>query len=435
MHNGISRTTVQRFAGWAMVCAAAGAALSLSACRSQDNTAKAAAIPSARVAAAQRGNIDHVLTLAGQFEPYQVVDVHPKVSGYMKKINVDIGDVVRQGQTIAVLEVPELRAQLQQTVFEVQQSKEEIRRAQHEINRAEATHSALHAEYQRLEDAAKGHPGLIAQQEIDDAQAKDLSSESQVDAAKADLAAAQQHLGSAQANNQRYQALQDYTTVVAPIAGVVVWRYADTGALIQGGTNSNSQDLPIVRIAQSQLLRLRVPVPEDDVRFVHEGDQLDVRVDAVNRSFTGKIVRFTRDVNFDTRTMETEIDVENNNLSISPGMYANSMLRLASQSNVVTIPVEAVVIQGGRNVVYVLGSNNRVHIRPVDIAIEGQKLAGIASGLEPGDRVILGGQESYREGETVSPLITQEPASETVQQTGGTIDMKAEENEQNAGSQ
>ena len=85
--------------------------------------------------------------------------------------------------------------------------------------------------------------------------------------------------------------------------------------------------------------------------------------------------------------------------------------------------------------VYVLGSNNRVHIRPVDVAIEGQKLAGIASGLEPGDRVILGGQENYREGETVNPLMTQEPASETVQQTGGTIDMKAEENEQNGGSQ
>ena len=435
MHNGFLRTTAQRFAGWAMVCATAGAALSLSACRSQDDTAKAAVMPSARVAAAQRGNIDHVLTLAGQFQPYQVVDVHPKVSGYMKKINVDIGDVVKQGQTLAVLEVPELRAQLQQTVFEVAQSKEEIRRAQHEIKRAEATHSALHAEYQRLAEAAKGHPGLIAQQEIDDAQAKDLSSESQIDAAKADLAAAQQHMGSAQANNQRYQALQDYTTVVAPIAGVVVWRYADTGALIQGGTNSNSQDLPIVRIAQSQLLRLRVPVPEDDVRFIHEGDQLDVRVDAVNRSFTGKIVRFTRNVNFDTRTMETEIDVENNNLSIAPGMYANSMLRLGSQSNVVTIPVEAVVIQGRGNVVYVLGSNNRVHIRPVTVAIEGQKLAGIASGLELGDRVILGGQESYHEGETVSPLLSKEPASETVQQTGGTIDMKAEENEQNGGAQ
>jgi RND family efflux transporter MFP subunit len=435
MHTGFSRPTARQIAGWTMICAAAGAALSLSACHSQNDTAKAAAIASARVTAAQRGNIDHVLTLAGQFQPYQVVDVHPKVSGYMKKINVDIGDVVKQGDTLAVLEVPELKAQLQQSVFEVAQSKEEIAQAQHEINRAVATHAALHAEYQRLEDAAKGHPGLIAQQEIDDAQAKDLSSESQVDAAKAAWAAAQQHMGSAQADNERYQALHDYTTVTAPIAGVVVWRYADTGALIQGGTNSDSQALPIVRLAQSQLLRLRVPVPEDDVRFIHDGDELNVRVDAINRSFTGKVVRFTRDVNFETRTMETEIDVENRDLSISPGMYANTMLELSSQSNVVTIPVEAVVLQGRKNVVYVLDSSNHVHIRQVTVGIEGQKLAEINSGLEVGDRVILGGQENYREGEAVNPLLTQEPASETVHQTGGTIDMKAEENEQGSGNQ
>lgn len=426
--------TGRRLANWSMVCAAAGIAVSISACRSQNDTAKAAAMPSARVAAAQQGDINHVLTLAGQFQPYQVVDVHPKVSGYMKKINVDIGDVVKQGQTLAVLEVPELKAQLQETVFEVAQAKEEINRAQHEINRAEAQHAALHAEYQRLKDAANGHPGLIAQQEIDDAQAKDLASESQVDAAKAAMAAAQQHLGRAQSNNQQYEAQYGYTTVTAPIAGVVTWRYADTGALIQGGTNSNSQDLPIVRIAQSQLLRLRVPVPEDDVRYVHDGDLITVRVDAINRSFTGKVVRFTRDVNFETRTMETEIDVENRDLSIAPGMYANTMMQLASSKNVVTIPVEAVVIQGRKNVVYTLDSANRVRIRPVTVSIEGQKLAGIASGLHTGDRVILGGQENYREGETVSPIMTQEPASENVHQTGGTIDIKADENQPNGGA-
>ena len=100
--------------------------------------------------------------------------------------------------------------------------------------------------------------------------------------------------------------MENYTNVVAPLDGVIVWRYADTGALIQSGTNSNDQDIPIVRLSQSGLLRLRMPVPEDDVRYVHVGDPIQVRVDAIGRSFTGKIVRFTRDVNFETRTMETE---------------------------------------------------------------------------------------------------------------------------------
>ena len=127
------------------------------------------------------------------------------------------------------------------------------------------------------------------------------------------------------------QALENYTNVTAPIDGVMIWRYADTGALIQCGTNSNDQALPIVRLSQSGLLRLRMPVPEDDVQYVHVGDPLQVRVDAIGRSFTGKIVRFTRDVNFETRTMETEVDVENKDLSIAPGMYANTALQLAQR--------------------------------------------------------------------------------------------------------
>jgi RND family efflux transporter MFP subunit len=397
---------------------------SLVACHTADS--KAITVPSAKVATAQRGDISHVLTLAGQFQPYQVVDVHPKVSGYMSRINVDIGDVVHQGQTLAVLEVPELKAKLQQTVFQLQQSKEQIAQARHEINRAEAEHAALHAASDRLKQAAEGRPGLIAQQELDDAQAKDLSSEAQVDAAKSAMAAAQEHANAAQSDNQRIQALESYTNVTAPLDGVVIWRYADTGALIQGGTNSNDQTLPIVRLSQSNLLRLRIPVPEDDVKYVHAGDQLQVRVDAIGRSFTGKIVRFTRDVNFETRTMETEVDVENKDLSIAPGMYANTLLQLGHVTGVVTIPVEALVLNGQQETVYVLDDGNRIHIRNVAVGLQGSKLAEISSGLNPGDRVVIGGQDKYQENEEVNALLTAEPASETAQETGGMIDMKAE---------
>jgi multidrug efflux pump subunit AcrA (membrane-fusion protein) len=233
-----------------------------------------------------RGNIAHTLSLAGQFQPYQVVDVHPKVTGFMVKINVDIGDKVRKGQTLAILEVPELNAQLKGTVFEMQRAKDDLLRTQHEIKRAEAVHSALHAEYERLLEASKAQPGLIAQQELDDAESKDLSSESQVDAARAAAAAAEQHVEVAHTDNDRVQALKNYTNVVAPLDGVIVWRYADTGALIQSGTNSNEQDIPIVRLSQSGLLRLRMPIPENDVQFAHVGDPMQVRVDAIGRSFT-----------------------------------------------------------------------------------------------------------------------------------------------------
>ena len=408
----------------------------IAACRGngKGSDAKANEIPSAQVATAQRGNLAHTLSLAGQFQPNQVGDVHPKVTGFMEKINVDIGDRVHKGQILAVLEVPELNAQLKGTGFEIERSKDELLRTQHEIKRAEATHAALHADYQRLLEASKAEPGLVAQQELDDAQSKDLSSESQVDAARAAAAGAQERTQVAGAENERVQALKNYTNVTAPLDGVVVWRYADTGALIQSGTNSNEQDIPIVRLSQSGLLRLRMPIPENDVQFVHLGDQMQVRVDAIGRSFTGKIVRFTRDVNFETRTMETEVDVDNRDLSIDPGMYANTQMQLAHVDNVTTIPVEALVQKGDQQMVFCLDSDNRIRIRTVQVGLRGSKLAEVKSGIEPGDRVVIGGQENYTEGERVEPILTPEPASEVVHESGGVIDLKSAADDNNGGA-
>jgi len=389
--------------------------------------------PAAQVAVVQRGSIDQVLALAGQFQPYQEIDIHPKVSGFIRHIYVDIGDRVHKGETIAVLEVPELKAQVTETGFEVQRAQDEITRAQHNVARAVATHGALHADYQRLLQTSQVQPGLVAQQELDDAQAKDLSSGAAVDAAQAALAAAQKGLQAARADNQRVNALENYTNVVAPLDGVIVWRYADTGALIQGGTTSNSQTLPIVRLAQSGLMRLRLPVPEQYVQYIHLGDPVRVHVDAINRSFDGSVVRFTRQLNFETRTMETEIDVANPTLAIDAGMYADALLQLARADNVPTIPIGAMVLNGKEYEVYVLDSDNRVHIRLVQPGIEGTHLVQIVSGLEPGDRVIMAAQEKYAENEQVTPVMQKTPASEVAPQSGGVIDMSGQLSSGNGG--
>jgi RND family efflux transporter MFP subunit len=391
------------------------------------NSEVSAEIPSASIVSVQRGSISRTLSLAGQFEAYQVVEIHPKVSGFIRKINVDIGDRVRQGQTLAVLEVPELTAQLAGTVAQVAESKDEIVRAQHEITRAESNYSALRADNARLQAAAKAQPGLIAQQELDDAQAKDLASAAEVDAAKSALAAAQQTAEVSQADNQRVGAIQGYTRVIAPFDGVVVWRYANTGTLLQSGTGSDSQSLPVVTLAQSGLLRLRLPVPEDAVKYVRVGNEMQVRVDAIGRSFTGKVVRFTRNVSLQTRTMETEIDVENKDLSIDPGMYANTQLQLAHVSNVLTVPVEALVLRGNHEVVYVLDEENRIHERAVQVGLQGSQLAEITSGLQAGNRVILGGQEKFEDGERVHPVFTRQPSIDVTREAGGEIDLHNEQ--------
>ena len=395
--------------------------------RSRQPVEAAPGPPAAQVAVVQRGSITHLLAMAGQFQAYQVVDVHPKVSGFIRNIYVDIGDRVREGQTLAILEVPELRAQLAGTVAGVARSKDEITRAQHEVARAEAEYSALHVDNDRLQQAAKAQPGLIAQQELDDAQSKDLAAAAQVDAAKSALAAARGGSEVARADNERVSALESYTNVTAPLAGVVTWRYADTGALIQSGRDSNDQALPIVKISENGLLRLRMPVPEDAVRYIKTGDSIQIRVDALGRSFTGKVVRFTRDVNFETRTMQTEVDVENKDLSIVPGMYANAQLVLAHAENVLTIPVEALTLRGNQRVVYVLDSANHVHERVVQVGLEGTKLAEIKSGLAEGERVISGGQGKYQEGEQVEPLVSKEPSSETTRASESTIDTQEDQ--------
>lgn len=397
------------------------AALGISACGSRGATsnAQAAEVPSASVAAVTRGSIVHTLNLAGQFQPYQLVEVHAKVSGYIKKIYVDIGDKVHEGQVLAVLEVPELNAQLKGTVADLAQSKDEIIRAQHEVSRAQSVHAALHADYTRLKQASEAQPGLIAQQELDDAQAKDLASEAQIDAAKSALSAARQKSASSSANNERVSALQDYTKVTAPLDGVIIWRYADTGALIQAGTSSDTQSLPIVKLSQSGLLRLRLPVPEDAVSYIHEGATVNVRVDAVHRTFAGKVVRFTRNVSLATRTMETEIDVENKDLSLTPGMYANTAIELEQHSNVLTIPEPAVIQDGSKTTVLVVDNDHRVQIRNVQIGLQGSNRVEVTSGLQEGDLVITGAQSNYQSGEVVKPRLQQlSLTNSTAEQSG-----------------
>ena len=376
--------------------------------RSEPADVNAETLPTASVAPVVRGSIVHSLTLAGQFQPYQVVDVHAKVSGYIRHIYVDIGDKVHAGEMLAILEVPELDAQVQGTVAEYARSKDEITRAQHDVVRAQSENQAIHADYMRLKQASAAQPGLIAQQELDDAQAKDLASAAQVDAAKAALAAAGKQSAYADADNQRVHDLEAYTNVTAPLNGVIIWRYADTGALIQAGTSSDVQSLPIVKLSQSDLLRLRLPIPEDAVRYIHEGDEVQIQVDAVSRTFTGKVVRFTRNVSLDTRTMETEIDVPNKDLTLTPGMYANAMLQLEHHDNTLTIPIQAVLQNGNQASVLVVDAHDRVQPRTIQLGIESSSRAEVVSGLEEGDRVITGGQSNYQQGEKVRPQPAQE---------------------------
>src|ERR1700730_11053310 len=256
----------------------------------------------AAVARVERRNLGSTLIIAGEFKPFQDVDIHAKVAGYIRKIYVDVGDHVKEGQTLAELEVPELAAQLSGAVATVRAAEEQIRRALGDLERAQSTHSAAHSAYRRLKQAADSRTGLVAQQEVDDSEAKDLGAEAQVASAEAELSAAKQQLEVAQANRKQYSALSGYTRIVAPFAGVVTNRYADTGALVAAGTSSSTQAIPVVRLAQISTLRLVLPIPESVAGQIHVGEPVRVRVQALDQDFQGKIARFADSLDLQTRT-------------------------------------------------------------------------------------------------------------------------------------
>jgi RND family efflux transporter MFP subunit len=357
----------------------------------------------AAVVAVVRGNLASSLTVAGQFQPYQQVDLHAKVSGYIRWIKVDIGDRVRQGEVLALLEVPELQDQVEGAQAEVRHSQSDIARAQSEVVSAESTYSAVHAEYTRLEEASKERPGLIAEQELDDARAKDQEAAAQVGVAKASLDAMQQQLGVSSATRSRLETMSGYEQIIAPFTGVVTKRYADTGTLIQAGQDNNTATLPVVQVAQSDLLRLRMPVPESDVPYIQVGGDVQVTVNATGHTFTGKIIRFTRALDTNTRTMLTEVDVPNRDLSLSPGMYAETTIQLRQKNDALILPAQAVVQNGDQSYVLVVDATNHVEKRNVTLGIQTSNRVEITSGLQAGDNVIASGQTGYQPGEVVSP--------------------------------
>jgi RND family efflux transporter MFP subunit len=365
------------------------------------------------VAHVERRSVGTTLTIAGEFKPFQDVSVHAKVAGYIKKIYVDVGDHVKAGQTLAVLEIPELAAQLAGADAAVRRSKEEIRRAEGDLARAQSVHSAAHSAYSRLKQAAESRAGLVAQQEIDDSQAKDLEFEAQVSSSNAALSAAQQQLQMAEANQKQYGALSDYSRIVAPFSGVITARYADTGALIAAGTSSSAQSLPVVRLAEISKLRLVLPIPESVASQIHLGDPVKARVQALNQDFVGKVSRFADSLDRQTRTMETEIDFDNRDGRLIPGMYAETQLALREKKDALTVLLESVARNGDDAIVLAVNAENILEERHVKLGLEDAVRVEVLSGLTEKDRVVIGNRSQFHGGQKIQPKEVGASASKT----------------------
>jgi RND family efflux transporter MFP subunit len=367
--------------------------------------------PIAPVALVKRRDLGDTLTVSGAFKPFQDIDVHAKVAGYIKAIYVDVGAHVSAGQTLAILEVPELAAQLAGANAAVRAAEEQIRRAQGDLDRAQSSHSAAHSAYKRLKQAADSQAGLVAQQEVDDSQAKDLGAEGQVASSEAELSAARQQLEVSQATQKQYTALSDYTHITAPFGGVITVRYADTGSLIAAGTASSTQSMPVVRLAQISLLRLVLQIPESVAPQIRVGGSIKVHVQALNEDYEGKVSRFADSLDQQTRTMETEVDFQNSAGKLIPGMFCEAFFIHDKKKDILAIPIEAVKRIGDETSVLVVDSQNFAKARAVKLGQEDTTHVEVLSGLSEGERVINGNLGEFTSGQKVLPKIVDAAAA------------------------
>jgi RND family efflux transporter MFP subunit len=321
------------------------------------------------VAIVTREDLSKQVTIAAEFRPYLEVALPAKVTGYVGKMNVDFGDTVKSGQLLATIEVPELQAELDN--------------AQAAEQKAQADYTNANLIYFRLQSVNHDHPNLVAQQDLDTAQANELATAATIAAAKA--------------NVEKYQTMVGYTQITAPFDGVITHRYADPGTLIE------AQGKPLVRVSDNYRLRLDFPVTVDYAKDVKLGDPVAVRVDSLNgKALTGKIARFTHEVDDSTRTMITEIEVPNPDLELIPGMYASVVLNVEKHLQALAVPIEA-VSSGKSPLVYVVNHDHLIEERPVQLGLETPDKYEVLSGLQEGDQVVIGNRSGFQAGQKVEP--------------------------------
>ncbi|MBS1820508.1 MAG: efflux RND transporter periplasmic adaptor subunit [Acidobacteria bacterium] len=375
------------------------AAGTLTACNT--HKAPAAAVPVVPVATVSPATLANDRVLTAEFRPYQEVDVMAKIAGYVKSIGVDIGDRVRQNAVLAVLEVPEVQDDVAKAKAGAAAAEANIVTAEAAVQRAQAASNIASLSFKRIQDVATRDRGLVPRQEVDVAQAREMEAKAQLASANSALKAAQQNKLQAESEHSRAVAMMQYATIRAPFNGVVTKRYANTGSMIQAGISSQSQAMPVVKLAQNDLLRLILPVPVTDVAAIHNGQLVDVNVVSLGRRIQGKVTRYADSVQMSTRTMDTEVDVPNPDGSLVPGMYAEVHLHLAARPNVLSVPLDAIDGLGTSVQQAYVVRDGIVHLVNVTVGLQTPSRIEILSGLKQGERVIVGRHTGLSDGQKV----------------------------------
>ncbi len=322
---------------------------------------EAAATPIAvQVVQPKRGPITRNVTLPGEVKPYQQATLYAKVAGYLKKINVDKGDPVKEGDLIADIEVPELLA---------------------DETRYKAEVEVAELDYKRLSESQKKLPDLVVPQTVDNAKGK-------LDVAKASL--------------ERTETLLGFTKITAPFSGIISKRMVDAGAFIPAATSgSAAQNAAIVTLTDFNRVRLQVAVPELESSLVATDQPVKLTVDGLpGRTFEGKVTRFSYTLEEATKTMLAEIELPNPKLELRPGMYAIVKIGIERKEDALLVPADALVTERAGAFVFTI-NDNKAKKTPVKTGFNDGANVEIVSGVKSDQPVIFVGKRSLSDGQPV----------------------------------
>lgn len=391
-------------------------------------------VPVVAVTKAVRSDIVRVITFDAEFRPFQDIDLHAHVAGFVQQMNVDVGTKVKSGQIVAVIEIPEFKEELERAqavrtraAGDINRAEEDVRRAELEVGktdaglkRAEAAHAETRMTYDRLAAVSKTQPGLVAQQELDVSQARERTASAQVEEAKASqsaaragvavaktaIPAAKDTVAVADADIHRMQAKLAYTKIIAPFDGMITKRFADVGDLIRGGLSPSAPAVPIARLVTVDKLRLVFPVSSSYVARVKAGQAVEYTVPELGRKFTNTVARVAGEVDMATRSMEVQVDVLNADGTLIPGMFASVALTLDRRDKVIVVPIAAIA-RGSQPNIFVVSADKSIEQRKVKLGLETAAKVEILSGLKEGELVFVGSRSQVKPGQKVEPKVVE----------------------------
>lgn len=328
--------------------------------------------------------VSRSVDLPGEFQPFLSVSLHARVPGYVERVLVDRGSVVKMGQLLAELSAPEMEARIAEAESKVQA-------ANSDRLQAEAQLAALQSTYERLQKAAQT-PGAIAENEL-------VQIAKQIEAEQALIQSRQQAARAAEAGVRALQEVQSYLRIMAPFDGIVTDRFVHPGALVGPGSDS-----PLLVLQQISTLRLVVAVPEEDSGMIATGARVSFQVPAFpERAFSGTIARSAHSLDQKTRTMAVELDVMNGDGSLSPGMYPTVKWPVRRSRPVLQVPGTSVVTTTER--VFVIREHNgRAEWVDVKKGPSEGDLIEVIGQLRPGDKIVKRATDEMREGSPLQAL-------------------------------